>query len=187
MKKLGLVICMVVLATVFAGCSSGTILTDAAHDYYATGQFANWGDAAGNADFKMDAIALNDKRVSSIKKQLKGATGLYVKEIELPAAAAGWDVTYKINGTETKLDGNLTVKVIQTATGDNVPSFWAQSPESGEIKNLTADTIYVPPFVEANVDQAGTWNDNPAALKAGKYDLVFVTFEGSKAMALIAK
>lgn len=187
MKKLVLVFTVLLLAIGLTACSSGKILQDTAHDYFATGQYANWGDAAGNADFKMEAIAPNDKRVSSIKKELKGATALYIKEVTLPDGAAGWDVTYKINGTESKFDGNLTVKVIQTNAGDNVPNFWAQSPESGEIKNLTPDALYIPKFVEENVDKAGSWNDNPVAMKAGKYDLVFVEFEGSKALGLIAK
>ncbi|HCZ24538.1 MAG TPA: hypothetical protein DHV05_06805 [Acholeplasmataceae bacterium] len=79
------------------------------------------------------------------------------------------------------------MKMIRTDLGDEVPNWWGQSPESGEIENLTPETLYVPPFVEENVDMAGGWNDNPAALAAGTYYFVYVKYESSQAFALIAK
>jgi hypothetical protein len=189
MKKLFTLFVVLFVAIALFACAdpNDTVLVDEAHDYYVTGNFAGWGGAAGNPDYKMEAIAINDARVASIKAQLKGATGLYIIEIVLPSTAAGWDVTYKVDNTVTVFDGNLTVKVIQTDAGDDIPNFWAQNPESGKINNLTPATLYIPPFVEENVDQAGTWNDNPVARAAGTYYLVFVIFQGSKSAALIAK
>ena len=188
MKKVLALFVVLLFAVALVACGdSNKILEDTAHDYYVTGNFAGWGGAAGNPTYKMEAIAIGDARVASIKDQLKDATGLYIIEIVLPADDAGWGVTYKINGTVRELNGNLTVKVIQTEVGDDIPNFWAQNPESGKIDNLTPSTLYIPPFVEENVDQAGTWNDNPVAMQAGTYYLVFVLFQGAKAMALIAK
>jgi uncharacterized repeat protein (TIGR02543 family) len=162
-------------------------INDHNHDYYVTGNFAGWGNASGNPTYKMEGISKEDSRVSSIVHLLEGAEYIYIIEIVLPSTAAGWDVTYKIDCTVTVFDGNLTVKVIQTDAGDDIPNFWAQNPESGAITNLTPETLYIPPFVEENVDQAGTWNDNPVARAAGTYYLVFVIFQGTKAMALILK
>ncbi len=135
----------------------------------------------------MVAIAKNDERVASLKDELKDVEFLYLLEATLPADDAGWAVTYKIDGTVTELNGNLTVKVIRTTVDDSdARDWWAQSPESGEINNLTPDTLYIPPFVEENVDQAGGWNDNPAALAAGTYYIVFAEFEdGSRALGLV--
>jgi hypothetical protein len=186
MKKLFTLFVVLFIAVALFACSD-KVLVDEAHDYYVTGNFAGWGGAAGNPDYKMEAIGINDARVASIKGQLKGATGLYIIEIVLPSTDAGWGPEYKVNGVLTTFNGNLTVKVIQTEAGDDIPNFWAQNPESGAITNLTPATLYIPPFVEENVDQAGTWNDNPVAKTAGTYYLVFVIFQGSKAMALIAK
>jgi hypothetical protein len=134
----------------------------------------------------MEAVALNDSRIGQVRNQLNDATAIYVLEIELPAGAAGWDVTYTISGTEKKYDGNLTVKVIQTATGDDIPNYWAQSPESGRVTSLTPTTLYVPPFVEENVGGAGSWNDNPVVIGGpGKYTLVFAIAPSTKFMGAI--
>ena len=188
MKKLFGLFATLLLAVGLTSCGSGTVLADANHDYYATGNFAGWGDATSKVEYKMEAIATNDARVSSIRRDLNGATGLYVLEIELPAEAAGWDLKYTIEGTERTFDGNLTVKVIQTDMGSDVPNYWAQNPESGKIDNLTPTTLYLPPFVEENVGGAGTWNDNPVVTAGpGKYLLVFALFSGSKAMGVIAR
>jgi hypothetical protein len=189
MKKLFTLFAVILFAVTLVACADAndTVLVDEAHDYYVTGNFAGWGDAAGNPTYKMEAIAVNDARVASIKSQLSGATGLYIIEVVLPSADAGWGPEYKVDGVLTTFNGNLTVKVIQTEAGDDIPNFWAQNPESGAITNLTPATLYIPPFVEENVDNAGTWNDNPVARTAGTYYLVFVIFQGSKGMALITK
>ena len=155
-----------------------------AKDFYVTGQFAGWGDAPGNAAYLMEAICIEDTRVASIYEELEGATYIYLLEIILPDSGAGWDVTYKIDGTVTVLDGNLTVKIIRTDADDVVPNWWAQSPESGEIMSMTPDTLYIPPFVEENVNQAGGWNDNPVALAAGTYYAVYAEFGVGEAKGL---
>ncbi len=181
MKKLLLLVLGLGLALGLAGCNKP--LENPDKDYYVTGQFNGWDTVVAG---KMVAIAINDDRVADIKADLKGATALYLLEIVLPSTAAGWDITYKIGGTVATYDGNLTVKVIRTTLGDSdARDWWAQSPESGEIDNLTPTTLYIPPFVEANVDQAGGWNDNPVALAAGTYYAVFAEFEGSRALGLI--
>ena len=187
MKKLVLLLVALFGAFALVGCVSGDILADEAHDYYATGNFAGWGDAVGNDAYMMEAIARNDERIESIVKETKGAVYLYLLEVTLPTTDAGWTVTYTIDGTETVYNGNLTLKMIRTDAGDEVPNWWGQSPESGKIDNLTPETMYIPPFVEENVGGAGGWNDNPIAFAAGTYYFVYVKFESSQAFALIAK
>jgi len=183
MKKLLLMVLGLGLALGLAGCNKP--LENAEKDYYVTGNFNGWDTVETG---KMVAIAKNDDRVASIKDDLKDVEYLYLAEIVLPTTAAGWDVTYKVNGTVTTYDGNLTVKVIRTTAGDSdARDWWAQSPESGEINNLTPTTLYIPPFVEENVDQAGGWNDNPVAFVAGTYYAVFAEFsDGTRALGLIA-
>jgi len=158
-------------------------LFNSAKDYYATGNFNGWDTI--NA-YKMVPIYLFDERVNSIRDQLTGVKYLYIIEITLPDTAAGWDVTFKINGNVITFDGNLTVRVIRTAAGDSDDrDFWAQSYESGPITNLTPLTLYIPPFTEDNIDQAGTWYDNLVAYQAGTYYLIFAEYEDYLAMGLI--
>ena len=147
------------------------------------------GDAAGDEDFKMEAVAINDERIASLKKELKDATFIYVKEITLSAEDAGWTMTYKIDGVEHTYNGNLAVKVIKTDATDteNIPVWWAQSPESGRVNNLTPETLYVSPFDNANDDGEGDWNANPCALAAGTYYMVFAKVNGVLQLGLIAK
>jgi hypothetical protein len=182
MKKLLVLVLGLFLSLALIGCG---VLENEAKDYYATGNFNGWDTVETG---QMEAIKKTDARVASIKDELSGVKYLYILEITLPDTAAGWDVTYKIDGTVQTFDGNLTVKIIRTTAGDSDSrDFWAQSPESGKINNLTPTTLYIPPFVEESVDQAGGWNDNPVALAAGTYYIVFAEFDGSRAMGLIAK
>ncbi|MDT8336211.1 MAG: hypothetical protein RQ856_00130 [Candidatus Izemoplasmatales bacterium] len=183
MKKLLVLLLALVFSFGLVACSSEP-LANAEKDYYATGNFNGWDTVEAG---KMVAIAKNDDRVASIKGELSGVEFLYLLEATLPATEAGWTATYTIDGTETTVDGNLTVKVIRTTAGDpDARDWWAQSPESGEIVNLTPETLYIPPFVEENVDGAGGWNDNPIAFEAGTYYIVFAEFEdGVRALALI--
>lgn len=188
MKKLFLLVLVAIASFALVGCVSGEVLVDEAHDYYVTGQFAGWGDAPGNDDYLMEAIARNDERIDSIVKDTKDAKFLYLAEITLPAEDAGWEVTYTIDGEEVVVNGNQTVKMIRTDAGDIVTNWWAQSPESGEMVNLTPDTFYIPPFDDTDADGGGDWNANPIAYEAGDYYFVYVKYEdNTQALALIAK
>jgi len=183
MKKLMLVALSLLAFFGLVGCQ----LTNDEKDYYATGQWGGWGEAIGNETYKMTAIALGDNRVDSVKAELKGATALYLYEVVI-ATGAGWNKTYTINGIETIVDGNFCVKVVRTAVGDpDTVDFWAQSPESGLITNLTPETMYMPPFVDTNVGGAGDWNSDPIAYAAGTYYLIYAEIGTAKYMGLIAK
>jgi hypothetical protein len=186
MKKLFGLFATLLLSFSLAACGGGTVLADANHDYYVTGNFAGWGSAIGNPNQKMEAVAIGDSRIGQVRNQLNNATAIYVLEIELPATLAGGSISYKINGVKTNFDDNLTVKVIQTMTDDDVPNYWAQNPESGKVTSLTPTTLYIPPFVDENIDDAGSWNDNPVVTSGpGKYTLVFAIAPGSKFMGAI--
>lgn len=181
MKRLILVLTLVFAALFLVACGdSGKVLEDDAHVYYLTGQLAGWGDAVGNNQFLMTAIAKNDDRVKSISKDLKNAKYIYIIEATFPAGEAGWEVSYKIDGKDVEVDGNLTLKILQVNKGEEAPNWWAQAPESGEVKNLTPDTLYLPPFVEENVDGAGGWNDNPIVFAAGTYYIVYVQYSNTE-------
>ena len=186
MKRFFALLLLACSTLLLAGCA-GTILENTEKDYYAVGQFNGWGTAVGDEAYKMTAIAINDERVASIKGELKGATALYILQVVLPATDAGWTFEYKIDGETVTFNGNLAVKVVRTAIGDpDTIDFWAQNKESGAITNLTTDTLYMPPYQETATDGEGTWGDNPGALVAGTYNLVWAEFDGARAMGLIA-
>ena len=184
-KRLVALVLSLVCVLALASCGE---LVNKAKDYYVVGAFNNWGDAVGSEDAKMTAIAKSDKRVASIKSQLKNATALYIKEVELKGSGAGWTFSYKINGSVRTFDGNQAVKVVRTLAGDKDSiDFWAQNKESGAVKNLTPETLYLPPYQETATDGEGTWGDNPGALNGGKYYVVWAEYkDGSLAMGLIA-
>jgi len=177
-----------------------TALVNTAKDYYITGNFNGWDT---KPEGHMMAAGLNHPALADL--DLEGAKYVYAHQIVLPAEPATWFANYIIDGVNTQLDGNLTVKVIRTMAGDpDTRDWWAQSPESGAILNLTPETLFIPPFVEnattSVVDDndtpddttddvtytSGAWNDNPAAFEAGTYVAVFVEFEnGTKGLALV--
>jgi len=153
-------------------------------DYYVTGQFNGFDTVLSGL---MTAISICDGRISSIQTDLEGVKYLYIAEVTFLDTDAGWTVAYTIDGTDYILNGNLTVRIIRTIIGDSdTRDWWAQSPESGAITNLTSDTLYIPPFVEEDIDQAGTWNDNLVVYIAGTYYAVFAEFaDGTRGLALI--
>ncbi|NMA04829.1 MAG: hypothetical protein GX931_00470 [Acholeplasmataceae bacterium] len=190
MRKLKVLLIMVLGLFVLAACQKDEILENADKDYYVAGTITSWGD--NYHEFKMEAIKLSDERVKSVKSQLKGVKSLYILEIVLPEEAAGWENTFTIDGAEVTYDGSLAVKVIRTAKDDkDAVDFWAQNKESGEITNLTPDTLFMPKYVEENPDGDGTWADNPFAKEAGTYYLVFAEkgagLEAVRYMGLIKK
>jgi len=188
------------MSALLVACGEAPILADAAHDYYATGQFAGWGGATEALDedgvtktYIMEAVSAKDERIDAIADDLDNPTMIYVKEIVLSAEDAGWEASFAFTeGAElTTFNGNLAVKVIQTATDDIVPIYWAQGPESGFVLNLTPDTFFLPPyFEEAPWTDSGDWASNPFAKEAGTYTLVFGSMnyedEPTLFMALIA-
>ena len=194
MKKISVLFIFLMSMFALAACQSGGILEDEGHSYFVTGNFASWGDAIGRETNKMEAIELNDERVASIKGALSGATALYIFEATLPSDEAGWGETYKVDGVETFFDGNLTVKVVRTTADDeDVPLWWGPSPESGELFNLTPETLFMPQYIDENSPQRdpdlglGHWNSNPVVMEAGTYYIVFAVINGQRHLGAIAK
>jgi len=185
MKKLLIVALMLVASISLVGCYSNETLVNAEKDFYVTGQFAGWGDAVGNATYKMTPIAMNDERVKTVAKALKGATALYIIEVVINDDAT-WEASTWKDNVETKYDGNHCVKVVRTAVGDDVAEWWAQSPESGKINNLTPETLYIGEFVETSTGN-GAWNDNPVVFTNGTYYIVYAEIGTARYLGAIAK
>ena len=200
MKKLLVLLLGLVFSFGLTACTSEP-LANAEKDYYVVGNFNNWAQGT-TAEYKMEAIPLNDARVKSLKDDLDGAKYLYILELTLPTEDAGWGKYFIIDEENTTVDGNQIVKIIRTDAGDtDAINWWAQSPESGKIDNLTPDTFWIPEFVEnatttdtvgegeeAITYTSGAWNDDSVALAKGTYYVVYVDFgAGSQAMGLIEK
>ena len=187
MKKISMFLVALVALFALTACGGG-ILEDEGHSYFATGNFAGWDAAFGEDEYRMEAIALNDDRISSLRSDLRGADSLYIIEVTFPSDAAGWDVTYTIDGDERTFDGNLTMKIVRTTSDEeDIPLWWGQSPESGKFNNLTPDVMYVPPFLEENIDGAGAWNDNPVVFEAGTYYIVYAQIGTDRYVGAIKK
>jgi hypothetical protein len=194
MKKLFLSLLALLALVTLTACGGGRVLEDEGNSYFATGNFAGWGDAIGRESNKMEAVALNDSRVAAISSELRGATALYILAIELPTTDAGWGETYTVNGASTFFNGNQTVKVVRTTSTDqDVPLWWGPSPESGQFNNLTPNTLFMPRYIDDNSPDydadAGTghWNTNPVALEPGNYYIVFAVINGARYMGLVAR
>lgn len=195
MKKILLALVVLVATTfILVGCKP-KVLKDPVdkNKYFAAGQFTEWAD--NFKSFELEAIAYNDKRVESIKDNVKNFDILYVREVTLGGEGeAPWTIKWNVpyvegsgkekqtfdDGTEYQVDefdGRLAVKVILAnpieGTDEFSPVFWAQNKESGEVKNLTPDTLVIPMYVESNPGFGGTWADNSFAKTAGTYYLVF--------------
>ncbi len=188
MKKISVFAVALLALFALAACGRGTILEDEGYSYFVTGQFAGWDAAFGEDEYRMEPIALNDDRISELSSDLKGADVLYIAEVTFPDGEAGWEVTYTIDGEEVTVDGNLTLKVVRTTSDEeDIPLWWGQSPESGKFNNLTPERLYVPPFMEENIDGAGAWNDNPIVFEPGDYYVVFAQIGTDRYVGVIPR
>lgn len=205
MKKIVTLVLVAMLAVscLFALAACNKPLANPDYDYVITGAFNGWGvpftdesKTAIDEKYHMEAIAISDKRVASIKDQLVDVQYIYIVEHTVTDTGAGWDFGYALTeGAEvTKFDGNQAIKVIKTKyTEVEGIGAWEQNwlPDAGNttFKSLTPDTLYMPPHSEKPAyENSGAWNENPAVLKAGTYYIVFVEFtDGTFGLGAIAK
>lgn len=158
MKKLLSVIMMVALSLVLVSCKAKP-LDSATKSYYAVLNGQEVSDSN-----KMEAISLNDKRVKSVRKNLKTATYLYVIEVEVK-------------------EGD-TLQIVRTTTEGSTVNFSAQDKLSGPVTNLTESTITVPEYTEFD-NGNGTWNDLMKIKVTGKVLIVFAEKTEEKDIAVI--
>jgi len=184
-----------IIALGLAACDKA--VEDPDHNYRVTGHFADWGSNYA-AEFMMTNVSKSDPRIKAIKGALKDAQYVYLYEYTPNMSkAAGWNVEY--SGASIKLDGVFAVKFIRLNPDSFEPSGWAfdmwmPSTESGGLKNLSPDTMFVPKDRsneerDAAGDGLGSNNDNPVLLKgAVPYYIVFAVFKDkSRGMGAVVK
>lgn len=179
MKKLLTFVFALVAVLGLASCGKAAVNPD--KDYYAVGAFNGWGDSVGKAEAKMEAVA----SVKGLK--IKNAKYIYAVDCTFSADPAGWSETIG----EVEYDGNLAIKVVRTAAGDPESiDFWAQNKESGEVKNLSPETLVLGKYRETDTEEdgLGTWGSNAFVKEAGTFTIVFVEFaDGSLGMGAVKK
>ena len=215
MKKFVTLLMIAVLAVsclcVLAACNKEPLENEGAY-YLLAGGHPGWGidgfdpdNLGDNAKRIMKPIAMNDERVKSIKKELKGAEYLYIIEWTYEGEA-GWQKNFKptedtAEADITKVDGNRFVKVIMYTESEDLKGVyaptWYSSPEAGgQVKSLTPDTLWMPAFKDAafgltedNDSDYQGWNSNGVLLKGvGTYYIVFAAFkDGTFGIGAIAK
>lgn len=155
------------------------------YDYYVTGNFAGWHETFGDPDYHFQMTHIDDPDISSLRDQLINADNIYTVDVQIPEETAGWDFSYTIDGSEVVFDGNLTIKFAKTETiyGDAIPIWWAPSPESGQVYNLTPETLFMPNYVGPNsedyIEGLGDWHHHPLVYEPGIYRIVLSEIDGS--------
>ena len=189
---------------VLVACEDPTPLADETNQYVIVGEWAGWkvntdenDESKLDSKFAMTAIALSDSRVKSIKDQLTDAKYLYIAEHEFVNEGSKNTISYALTeGAEpTVLNENMCIKIIRTRYETaGASSAWLQEwlPDAGNTtfrSSLTPATLYCPPHSEKETyPGSGAWNNNPVALQAGTYYVVFATFtDGTYGLGLIAK
>ena len=172
--------------TLYAKWNSVTLFNPT-KDFYVTGQWSSWGEAIGNPNNLMLATTLDDIRIDPIANVLDEATAIYLFQWSVLSTDAGWTITYKINGETKTVNGHLALKVVSTDLNDaDAVNWWGPSPESGQIYNLTPSILYIPPYIENNVDNAGAWNDYPILIgEVGTYYVVYAEVNNQRYIGLL--
>ena len=126
-------------------------------------------------------------RIDPIANVLDEATAIYLFQWSVLSTDAGWTITYKINGETKTVNGHLALKVVSTDLNDaDAVNWWGPSPESGQIYNLTPSILYIPPYIENNVDNAGAWNDYPILIgEVGTYYVVYAEVNNQRYIGLL--
>ncbi|MBO4666639.1 MAG: hypothetical protein J5666_00730 [Bacilli bacterium] len=158
MKKVLSVIMMIALSLVLVSCKAKP-LDSATKSYYAVLN----GEVISDSN-KMEATTLNDKRVKTVRKNLKTATYLYLIEVEVK-------------------EGD-TLQIVRTTTEGGAVNFSAQDKLSGPVTNLTEKTISIPEYTEFN-NGNGTWNDLMKIKVTGKVVIIFAEKTQEKDIAVI--
>ncbi|MDR0314085.1 MAG: hypothetical protein LBI14_10885 [Treponema sp.] len=178
------VLVLLAVASAFIGCDKAT--PDPNYNYRVTGAFADWGSNFEQR-FMMTNVAKSDERLKSISSALKDAQYVYIYDYTPNASgAAGWTVDY--SGPRISVDGRFAVKLIRLEKDTSDPSgwgfnMWMPSTESGGLKNLNPDVMFVPmdrsdEARDAARDGMGSNNDNPVLLKGDVgYYIVFAVFK----------
>jgi len=193
MKKwmiIGIVVMMAVLA---AGCAS-TSVTQAAPTvlYKAGGAFSNWGEY--DPAFMFTPVQKNDSRLAPLASALANAREVYLYEHTV-GPDEGWTGSWTGG---VPFEGSLIFKAIKwipepEAEDGWAIQFWAPSPESGAVANLTPDTLAMPLWRpddvrDAAADGLGGWNEDPYLKTKGTYYMVFAIMnDGSQALGAVKK
>lgn len=157
--------------------------------FYITGNFAGWSDSFSNPDYQMIPTASDNPLFAGMNPIIQTASEIYIIDVMIPSEDAGWSEFYNIGGTSYEFNGNLTVKFayVQDYSGTMVPNYWAPSPESGVVYNLTPESLYIPDYVDDYNNPGGNWNSNPALFESGRYIMVVAVIEGELWFGAIEK
>jgi hypothetical protein len=161
-------------------------LSNVDYEYYLMSIETHWN---AKKNIKFNAIFLSDPRVASIRHQLDGVSALYVAEANFSSISSGWSHSYKINGVTTAFDGSVLFKVAVTYFGfpDRTKCI-VPSTDSGEVINLTSDTLYIPTYQDGDFDGTGNKNSNLAVFQPGTYYIIYAEYaDASRAIGLIPK
>ena len=139
MKKLLTLALLLVLSLTLVGCAKDPLSSDS-FDYYL---IVN-GEGLGTN--KMEAIPYIDKRVKSIKKEVKKSSNLYLFEVEIK-------------------EGD-TISVSRCAKDTTTVIFSAQDKLSGPVTNLTESTLKISEYSEFD-NGNGTWTNPPTSKVSG--------------------
>ncbi len=172
--------------------TDGPILDD--QNFFISGNITGWYDF-NNLDYLMVETSIDEPFFEGYYEQLQYATEIYVTDIVIPYDSAGWTMEYMIDGEPMVFDGNQAIKFVETINidGENIPMYWGPSPESGQIMNLTPETLFIPEYIDPNSSEfdpdlgTGSWNDNPVVYEPGDYYMVLARIDGQLWFGAISK
>lgn len=154
------------------------------YQFYVMGQFSTWAHDETN---EMEAITIDDERVSSILGDIYEATHLYILEVEFPDGDAGWSETYIVDDVYREFSGYKAFKIM--LLDEDYAQIWMPSPEGGELINLTPEHIFMPNYVNPDGDNyeegLGHWNSNLFMMEPGTFYIVFVRISDTNYIAAI--
>ncbi len=180
MKKFGFFAVLFIVLFTLSACGGAAELeetvADDENEYYAMGPFSEW---APQEAFRLVSLDGLDSLID--------AEYLYIVEVTFSAEEADWSETFTEDGDEITFNGNKAVKIMRLDAED--AQTWMPSPEGGEIRNLTPDTLFMPNFVDPDGDDyeegLGHWNDNAFVREPGTYYIIYARVNNQNYMGAI--
>ncbi len=156
--------------------------------YCILGEFNEWENSCEQNKYIFQPTSITDERVSEVYDQIKNSTLLYILSIDFSIfEEATWSFEYTIGDMKEVLNGALAFKVIRVEKDHtDYINYWIPSRESGEVKNLTSNQLFLPSYFEDDIG-SGSWNDNAYVLKKSNYYIVLAYQDETYSIGIIEK
>lgn len=186
----------VLAAGLLVGCAPSDPIAVEGKSFHIAGQqevlvdgtwTANAWEAKATNEMKAASLAdvkALDKDLYNVLKE-KDLAGLYIGDVRMGVASAGWNADAMKDGAKVSVDGSFAIKCIRATYLEEDASYlndqWISDPKTAHAEALT-DNIFMPVWQEEADENGFSWGSNPVCIgDAGTYKFVVAQYNAVSA------